>query len=162
MANHFGDQEHVFDNRKIRIAAAPTSINLGLISAPSGGGGEGGTNATEIMVAASDETTDLTTGLAKVTFRMPHAMTLTGVRANVNTAPTDATINVDINQNGTSILSTVITIDATEKTSTTAAAQAVISTASLTDDAEITIDIDQVGSTIAGKGLKVALIGVRA
>jgi hypothetical protein len=32
----------------------------------------------------------------------------------------------------------------------------------LTDDAEITIDIDQVGSTVAGTGLKVYLIGTRA
>ena len=29
----------------------------------------------EIVVAASDESTALTTGTAKVTFRMPHAMT---------------------------------------------------------------------------------------
>jgi hypothetical protein len=33
----------------------------------------------------------------------------------------------------------------------------VISDSTLANDAEITIDIDQVGSTIAGKGLKVWL-----
>lgn len=116
------------------------------------------TNAIEI--ACSDETTALTTGTAKVTFRMPYAMTLTSVKASVTTAPTDATLNVDINKTGTgSILSTVITIDASEKTSTTAATPPVISTSSLSADDEITIDIDQVGSTIAGAGLKVYLIG---
>jgi hypothetical protein len=31
----------------------------------------------------------------------------------------------------------------------------------LADDAEMTIDFDQVGSTIAGKGVKVILIGHR-
>jgi len=31
----------------------------------------------------------------------------------------------------------------------------------LADDAEITIDIDQVGSTVAGAGLKIWLIGTR-
>lgn len=113
------------------------------------------------IIACSDETTALTTGTAKVTFRMPYAFTMTDVRASVNTAPTGATLNVDINEAGVSILSTVITIDAGEKTSTTAATAAVISDASLADDAEVTIDIDQVGSTIAGKGLKVALIGHR-
>lgn len=115
-----------------------------------------------IGVACSDETTDLTTGPAKVTFRAPYAFTLTGVRANVNTAPTDATLNVDINEGGSSVLSTVITIDATEETSTTAATAAVISDAAIADDAEITIDIDQIGSTAAGKGLKVWLLGTRS
>jgi hypothetical protein len=114
-----------------------------------------------IPIACSDETTALTTGTAKVTFRMPYAFTLTGVRASVTTAPTDATLTVDINEGGVSILSTKLTIDATEKTSTTAATAAVISDSSLADDAEITIDIDQVGSTIAGAGLKVYLIGTK-
>lgn len=112
-----------------------------------------------IGIACSDETTALTTGTAKATFRMPFSMTLTAVRASVTTAPTGSVLTVDINENGVSILSTKITIDATEKTSTTAATPAVISDSSLSDDAEITIDIDTIGSTIAGSGLKVWLIG---
>lgn len=112
-----------------------------------------------IIVACSDETTALTTGTAKVTFRMPYAFTLTAVRASVTTAPTGSVLTVDINEGGTTILSTKLTIDATEKTSTTAATPPVISDTSLADDAEITIDIDTIGSTIAGAGLKVALIG---
>ena len=39
--------------------------------------------------------------------------------------------------------------------------QAVISDSSLADDSEITIDIDQIGSSTAGAGLKVYLIGKR-
>jgi len=117
---------------------------------------------TEIGFALSDETTDLTTGTAKLTFRMPFAMTLTDVRANVTTAPTGSVLTVDINEGGTTILSTKLTIDATEKTSTTAATALVISDSVLADDAEITVDIDTVGSTVAGKGLKIWLIGTRA
>lgn len=116
----------------------------------------------EIVVAASDESTALTTGTAKVTFRMPHAMTLSSVRASLSTAQASGNIfTVDINEGGTSILSTKLTIDNTEKTSTTAATVAVISDTALADDAEITIDIDQVGDGTA-KGLKVTLIGYRA
>lgn len=115
----------------------------------------------ELCVAASDETTNLTTGTAKVTFRMPFAMTVTGVRASVNTAPTGSALVVDINDGGTSILSTKLSIDAGEKTSQTAATPPVISDSALADDAEITIDIDQIGSTVAGKGLKVWIIGTR-
>jgi hypothetical protein len=109
------------------------------------------------IIAASDETTNLTTGTCKVYFRMPYAGTLLAVRASVNTAPTGSTIIVDINESGTSVLSTKLSIDASEKTSTTAAVAPVISDSALADDAEMSIDIDQVGSTIAGKGLKVYL-----
>jgi hypothetical protein len=115
----------------------------------------------EIGLACSDETTALTTGTAKVTFRLPYAMTLTAVRASVTTAPTGSTLVMDVNEGGTSVLSTKLSIDATEKTSTTAATAAVISDSALADDAEITIDIDQIGATVAGAGLKLWLIGVR-
>lgn len=115
-----------------------------------------------IAIACSDETTALTTGAAKVTFRLPYAMTLTDVRASVTTAPTGAALQVDISVTGTgSILSTPITIDAGEKTSTTATTPPVIGDTTLDDDAEVTIDIDQIGSTIAGAGLKVWLIGYK-
>ncbi len=114
-----------------------------------------------IIIAASDETTALTTGTAKVTFRMPYAMTLTDVRASLTTAQTSGSIfTVDVNEGGTTILSTKLTIDNTEKTSTTAATPRVISDAALADDAEITVDIDQIGDGTA-KGLKVVLIGTR-
>jgi len=120
------------------------------------------TNVQSIVVAASDETTALATGTAKVTFRMPYAFTLTSVRASLTTAQSSGSIfTVDINEGGTSILSTKLTIDNTEKTSTTAATAAVISDTALADDAEITIDIDQIGDGTA-KGLKVVLIGTRA
>lgn len=112
-----------------------------------------------VIIACSDETTALTTGTAKVTFRMPYAFTITGVRASLTTAQASGSIfTIDINEGGTTILSTKLTIDNTEKTSTTAATPAVVSDASLSDDAEITIDIDQVGNGTA-KGLKVTLIG---
>lgn len=119
------------------------------------------TNVQSIIVAASDETTALTTGTSKITFRMPYAFTVSAVRASLTTAQTSGSIfTVDINESGTTILSTKLTIDNTEKTSTTAATPPVISDTALADDAEITIDIDQVGDGTA-KGLKITLIGKR-
>lgn len=113
-----------------------------------------------IGVAVSDETTDITTGTAKVTFRMPFAFTVSAVRASLSTASSSGVVTVDINEAGTTILSTKLTIDATEETSTTAATPAVISDADLADDAEITIDIDGAGT--GAKGLKVWIIGNEA
>ena len=91
---------------------------------------------------------------------MPYAYTVEAVRASLTTAATGGTLlTVDINEAGTTILSTKLTIDASETTSTTAATPAVISDSALADDAQMTIDIDAIGSTNTGKGLKVYLIG---
>lgn len=123
---------------------------------PSGGGGS---SAFKLVIACSDESTPLTTGTAKATFRMPGAVTLTAVRASLTTAQSSGSVvTVDVNEGGTTILSTKVTLDNGEKTSTSAATAAVISDTALADDAEITIDVDQVGDGTA-TGLKVTLIG---
>ena len=114
-----------------------------------------------IVVACSDELSAVSVGTSKVTFRMPFSMTVTEVRAMAVTAPTGAAIIVDINESGTSILSTKLTIDVGTKTSVAAGTPAVISDAALADDAEISVDFDQVGSTIAGSGIKVIITGTR-
>lgn len=112
-----------------------------------------------VQLSCSDLTTAITTGTTKAYFRSPLAFTLTDVRASLLTAQTSGNIfTVDINQSGVSILSTKLTIDNTEKTSVTAATPAVISTTAIVNDAEITIDVDQVGSGTAA-GLIVTLIG---
>ena len=113
----------------------------------------------EIGVACSDETTAITTGTGKVTFRAPCAITLTEVRASATTAGSGSAIVMDINETGTSVLSTKLSIDAGEKTSTTAASAAVISDSAIADDAEITIDFDQIAT--GATGIKIWLIGTR-
>lgn len=114
----------------------------------------------ELLIALSDETTAITTGTAKVTIRMPYAMTVTEVRSSLTTVSSSGLVTVDINESGSTILSTKLSIDQGEKTSTTAATPAVISDSALADDAEITFDIDAAGT--GATGLKVWLIGTRA
>lgn len=114
-----------------------------------------------IIVAISDETTALITGTAKVTMRMPYAFTLSSVRLSVVTAPTGAALIVDVKQGGSTIFSTKPQIDATAKTSVGSGVTPVLSTTAIADDTEMTFDISQIGSTIAGAGLKVVLFGVR-
>jgi len=120
-------------------------------------------HAVALEVACSDETTALSTGAAKCTFRLPWAMTLNagieGVIASLTTAGTGSVVTLDINEGGASILSTKITIDATEKTSYTAAVPVVISDTSLAFNAEMTVDIDGVDSGGVAAGLKIMLIG---
>ena len=111
-----------------------------------------------IIVPVGDETTALTTGAAKVTFRMPYLFLVSSVKASLTTEQTSGSIlTVDINLAGTSILGTKLTIDNGITTSIYSTPAVIIDTI-LDDDAEITIDIDQVGDGTA-KGLKVTLIG---
>ena len=118
-------------------------------------------NIDALQIAASDETTDLTTGIT-TTMRAPYAMELTDVRASVTTAPIGADITVDVTANGTTIFSTIISIDDGSKTSVGSASPRVISTTSIPDDAEIKVDIKTVGSTTIGAGLKLSLIGYKS
>lgn len=115
----------------------------------------------ELGFACSDESSAVTTGL-KVTFRMPFAMTLSSVRISLGTAPTIGSFIVDVKQNGTSVFSTLVSIDSTELTSTTASAPSVLSITSLTDDSLMTIHVTQIGSGDPGKGLKLVLIGKKS
>lgn len=110
---------------------------------------------------AAEETTAITTGTAKVTFRMPFAFSVTEVRANLNTASSSGTPTIDVKKSGTSIFSTTLTIDVSEKTSVTAATPAVLSSnpTNFSDDEEVTIDISVAGT--GAKGLKLTFIGTR-
>jgi hypothetical protein len=115
---------------------------------------------TEISYACSDEVSDLTVGTL-ITFRMPFGMTLTNLKLSLNTAPTGNKLIVDIRKGGVTILSTLISVNISSTTSVGAAVPYVISVPSLTDDSIITILTTQVGSTVAGKGLKVTFLGKR-
>lgn len=114
-----------------------------------------------IQVACSDEVTALVTGNT-TTFRMPYNMFVTEVRASLTTAQTaGSTFTVDILNNGSTILSTLITIDNTLKTSKTSAVQPVLSTVNLVDDSEMVVKITQIGNGTA-RGLKVTILGKRS
>ena len=161
-----GKQDTLVSATNIKTINGNSLLGAGDLSIAGGGAVSsvnGRTGAVQVLVpiivACSDETTALTAGTAKVTFRMPYAFTVTGVLASLTTAQTSGSIlTVDINEAGVSILSTKLTIDNTEKTSATATTAPVISDSAIAADAEITIDIDQIGDGTA-EGLKVTLVG---
>lgn len=102
-----------------------------------------------LVIALGDESTAITTGV-KVTMRAPFAMTLTGVRASLKTASSSGIPDFDIKKNGVSIFTTRVTIDATEKTSTTAATAAAIGTTAVADDDELTFEVITAGTGAVG------------
>jgi len=109
-----------------------------------------------MIISVSADNTDLQTGTGLATFRAPFAMTLYQIpRASLTTNGTSQT-TVDINVGGTTIMNTnKLTIDANEGTSVSAATSAALTTTNITDDQQITIDVDQAGT--GARGLKVTL-----
>jgi hypothetical protein len=118
---------------------------------------DSGSSAIVIQLAASDLVTALTTATSVAYVRAAQAFTLMAVRSSLQTASSSGLVTVDIKKNGTTVLSTDLSIDATEKTSTTAATPAVISVPSISDDDELSIDITAAGT--GATGLIVTLIG---
>jgi hypothetical protein len=117
-------------------------------------------NVRYFLIRVIDATTNVSTGNIKGgDVEVPFTGTITEVGAYGDTAGTTGVQTVDINKNGTTILSTKITIDTTEKSSRTAATPPVISVSSISAGDLLTIDVDGVQTTPA-KGLTV-ILGIR-
>ena len=98
---------------------------------------------------------------------MPYAMTLNagiaGVKGSLVTAGTGVNLlTVDINEGGSTILSTKLTFDSTETTTISGATPVIISDTALAADSIITIDVDQLDSGGVAAGLKITLMGTLA
>lgn len=114
----------------------------------------------EILIAIGDESTPITTGTAKLTWRQPFAMTLSAIpRGSLTAASSSGNPTIDIKENGTTIFSTLLRIDSGQSTSATSAAPAVLSDTTLADNSVMTADITVAGTNAAG--LKLLLRGYR-
>lgn len=88
------------------------------------------------------------------------AWTITQVRASVGTAPTGASLIVDVNKNGTTIFTTQSNRPTIAASGFTDLADA-INVSALADGDYLTVDTDQVGSSVAGSNLTVQVWMVR-
>ena len=110
-----------------------------------------------VSLTAEDGDATVADNLAQI--RMPLAFEITGVSAFANTAPTGAALTFDITENSSTILSTLISIDATEKSSIDAGVQPVVDDSTMAADAIIGFNCDQIGSGDAGAGIKIIIKG---
>lgn len=98
------------------------------------------------------------TGTSKVP--MLGSGTIVAVKAYVNTAPTGASLIVDVNKNGTTIYGT----QGNRPTVAAAANAATVGAHSVTTYAVndvLSVDVDQIGSTVAGSDLVVVVYCLR-
>lgn len=103
-----------------------------------------------LAFAVGDQSSALTTSVAAFTWMCPQACVVKDVDASVKTASSSGVVQFDINDGGTTILSTKLTLDANEKNTSAAAAAEVISDTALARYAEVTMDIDLPGTGAVG------------
>ena len=100
----------------------------------------------------------LTVGTDKApTILAPCTLTITKVKLVVKTAPTGAAIIVDVNKNGTTIFTTQANRPQIAAGATTGDSGTPDVTA-LAETDKLTIDVDTVGSSVAGAGLTVEIV----
>lgn len=108
----------------------------------------------DLVVAATDETTAITTGAAKVTFYAPNNFTLTGASATLTTAGSTSSV-VDLNYNASTVFASPITLASGIYYNTSAT-----TTTAIVRYGKFTVDIDTAGTGAAG--LKVMLLGYKS
>lgn len=123
------------------------------VSIPALKGDTGSAGTTELTFCVPGA---LTAGTGTMRWYMDATKTISNVLVSVGTAPTGASLIVDVNKNGTTIFST----QANRPTITATNFYDLSSTPDVTSLASgdyLTIDIDQIGSTVAGSDLVVRI-----
>lgn len=106
-------------------------------------------------VAVFTRTGVLTIGTGVSRWRFPFAASLLGVSAAVGVAPTGTSIIVDVNKNGTTIFTTQANRPTIPISTFHSGTEDVPDVTTIVAGDYLTIDRDQVGSTIAGEELTI-------
>lgn len=92
----------------------------------------------------------------------PGNWTISSITGIIVTANTGASVLVDVNKNGTTVFTTQSNRLTIPASTTTTQTSGTIQVASVSGGDVISVDIDQVGSTIAGADLSVQIVLTRA
>ncbi len=109
--------------------------------------------------ALSDEVTAITSG-DKLSTRVPYDLSITDIRISLSQASSSGSVQVDVQQSGSSIFSTVASVDQGEKTSATSSIPHVLSDTTLTNDSELVFSVIAPGT--GATGLKIKLYTMRS
>lgn len=124
----------------------------------SGGTTAGGVDSELVIVGPFTKTGTLSTGSGLIHWPNNLGVTLTIVECTsyCDTAPTGADLIVDVNKDGTTIFTgTKLVTTAGQKAGSSTGPFAI---GTIADGETITVDIDQVGASVAGKDLTVSLV----
>lgn len=107
------------------------------------------------MLAVFSKGGTLVVGVGTGRFRFPFAATLVGVTAAINTQPTGAAVILDVNKNGTTIFTTQGNRPTIAVSTNATTAEPTPDVTAIASGDELRVDIDQIGSTVAGADLTV-------
>ncbi len=122
---------------------------------PGPAGADGADGATHVVIPFS-HAGNAVVGSGTMRYYVDQTWTISTVRASVNVAPTGAALIVDVNKNGTTIFTTQGNRPQIAVSTNTDVSGAPDVT-SLASGDYLTVDIDQIGSTIAGSDLVVTI-----
>lgn len=100
----------------------------------------------------------LTVGTGSADFMFPYAVTILGISASVTTAPTGASVILDVDKNGTTIFTNQANRPTIAASATATASEVTnMDVTSFAAGDKIRVNIDQIGSTVAGSNLTVVV-----
>ncbi len=146
-------------NNRIQLKSIKTSGSITINSDANtitigGSGGSGSTSQTISATFVLGAGTPITTGNNKTNILyVPKSGTITKVLAYAKTAPTGADAIFDINKNGTSIWNSTQANRIKITAGNNSGSQTSFDTTALAAEDILTVDIDQIGSTIAGQDI---------
>lgn len=113
------------------------------------------TAATRTHVFSNTGTLSVAGGTHRLYNDSGSSWTIQGVRASVGTAPTGASILIDVNVNGTTIFTTQANRPTIAVSTNTSGKVTNMNVTTVADGAYLTVDVDQTGSIVAGSDLSV-------
>jgi len=147
-----------------RIVGAEQTTNKGAVNGYAALDGTGKVPSAQLPTPAiimqsfsSTGTIVVETGVHRLYNNRATAWTFSGIRASVGTAPTGASIIIDIKVNGTTIFTTQANRPAIAASTFASAYVTNMDVTSVASGAYVTVDVAQVGSTIPGADLTVQL-----
>ena len=115
---------------------------------------DGSTFVPEVLSYSISGAVTTGTGAFRIYNDSGRTWTIVAVRATVGTAPTGASLIVDVNKNGTTIFTTQANRP-TIAVSTNTIKRTNMDVTTVADGDYLTVDVDQIGSTVAGSNLVV-------
>jgi hypothetical protein len=113
--------------------------------------------ATKVLPYSNTGTLAVLTGTHRVYNDSGRTWTILSVRASVGTAPTGASVIIDVHKNGTTIFTTQGNRPTIVASGNTSGKVTNMNVTTVADGEYLTVDVDQVGSTITGADLSLQL-----
>ncbi len=110
-----------------------------------------------LVIPLSDETSDLTTGDGVYTFYLPYDLTIDKMYLSLNSQSVGADVIVDVQKNGSTMFQSSNSFKVVQGNNVSTSQPDFTSNTYFPIGSKMSFNIDQIGSSTAGQGLKVMI-----